>query len=274
VGLALLLTVGIVVAPSLEGSRMGDRASDSTHGQPCCPVLELRQYTLHPGKRDVLIELFDREFVESQEAEGMQIVGQFRDLGDPNRFVWLRGFRDMPTRAKALTAFYGGPVWKAHRQAANETMIDCDNVLLLRPAREGSGFSLGSAERPSRGAVAPAGGLVIATIYDLEAGAEGDFVDFFEGRLEPALSDAGASIVGYFVTEPSANTYPALPVREGENVFVWFSRFRDQAAYERYIAALAGSPRWGGDVTKDLARRLKGHPETLKLSPTGRSKLR
>lgn len=48
-----------------------------------CGVIELRQYTLHPGKRDALIALFDREFVETQEAEGMLIIGQFRDLDDP-----------------------------------------------------------------------------------------------------------------------------------------------------------------------------------------------
>ena len=40
-----------------------------------CPIVELRQYTLHPGQRDVLIELFDRELVESQEAVGMAILG-------------------------------------------------------------------------------------------------------------------------------------------------------------------------------------------------------
>src|SRR5881398_4261577 len=93
-------------------------------GQTCCPIIELRQYTLHPGKRDVLIDLFDREFVESQEEMGMKIIGQFRDLDNPNRFVWLRGFRDMPSRAQALKNFYGGPVWKAHREAANATMIE------------------------------------------------------------------------------------------------------------------------------------------------------
>src|SRR6266478_8831760 len=58
----------------------------------CCSIVELRQYTLHPGQRDVLIDLFDREFVESQEALGMKIIGQFRNLDNPNRFVWLRGF--------------------------------------------------------------------------------------------------------------------------------------------------------------------------------------
>ena len=45
----------------------------------CCPVLELRRYTVHPGTRDTLVRLFDREFVETQEAVGMRIVGQFRD---------------------------------------------------------------------------------------------------------------------------------------------------------------------------------------------------
>src|SRR5438105_9828515 len=90
----------------------------------CCPVVELRQYTLHPGKRDILIDLFDREFIEPQEALGITVVGQFRDVDDPDRFVWLRGFRDMVSRAKALQEFYSGPVWKTHRESANATMID------------------------------------------------------------------------------------------------------------------------------------------------------
>ena len=40
----------------------------------------------------------------------------------------------MASRAQALQDFYGGPVWKAHRETANTTMVDSDNVLLLRPA--------------------------------------------------------------------------------------------------------------------------------------------
>jgi hypothetical protein len=66
-------------------------ATKSVEAQ-CCPVVELRQYTLKPGQRDVLINLFEREFIESQEALAMTIVGQFRDPRRPDRFVWLRGF--------------------------------------------------------------------------------------------------------------------------------------------------------------------------------------
>jgi NIPSNAP len=97
-------------------------------------VIELRQYTLRPGARDVLFELFDRALAEGQEAVGIRMIGWFRDLDDPNNFVWLRAFSDMAARAQALEAFYGGPVWAEHRNDANATMIDSDNVLLLRPA--------------------------------------------------------------------------------------------------------------------------------------------
>src|ERR1700716_545124 len=85
----------------------------------CCPIVELRQYTLRPGKRDVLIDLFDREFVETQETVGMKIIGQFRDHDNPDRFVWVRGLPDMRSRAQALQDFCDRPVWKAHRESAN-----------------------------------------------------------------------------------------------------------------------------------------------------------
>lgn len=203
----------------------------------------------------------------------MKVIGQFRDMGNPNRFVWLRGFRDMPARGEALKSFYGGPVWKAHREAANATMVDSDNVLLLRPGRPNSGFLLDGSERPAPGATEIPKGVVVATIYYLNEPAGADFVDFFERALKPALTDMASSILGYFVTEKSANNFPALPVREGEHVFVWFSRFANPAAYEDYAAALARSPRWRSKVSEELARRLKGPPEMLKLSPTARSQL-
>jgi quinol monooxygenase YgiN len=246
---------------------------DAQQPQTCCPIVELRQYTLHPGKRDVLIDLFDREFVESQEELGMKIIGQFRDLDNPNRFVWLRGFRDMPSRAQALKDFYGGPVWKAHREAANATMIDSNNVLLLCPAKPTSAFSFGNKERPQAGANDARSELIVATIYYFDAPVDAAFVEFFEKTGKPAVIGSGAMVLAYFVTEHSKNTFTALPVREGENVFVWFARFNDPAACERHIAALTQSPRWRDEISKELACRLKRKAEILKLSTTTRSLL-
>ena len=266
------LSVSISLALGLLSLGFGS-AHATGEDSTCCPILELRQYTLRPGQRDVLIELFDREFIETQEAEGMRILGQFRDLDNPDRFVWLRGFQDMPGRARSLGAFYGGPAWKAHSKAANVTMVDVSNVLLLRPARPVSGFSLEQLRRPAPGSTDVPKRLLIATIYSLAESPSDEFLDFFEREVTPLLTDAGASILGRFVTESSPNTFPALPVREGEQVFVVFSAFQDGTAYEQYLAKLGRSQRWNGGVEKALASRLKQPPETLRLSPTARSLL-
>ena len=134
----------------------------------CCPLIELRQYTLQPGQRDVLIDLFDREFVETQEATGMCLVGQFRDVERPDRFVWIRGFPDMPARATSLQAFYGGPVWAAHREAANATMIDSDDVLLLRPATAKSAFARNDSARAPVDASERPASRIVATIFHFD----------------------------------------------------------------------------------------------------------
>ncbi len=242
--------------------------------ETCCPVVELRRYTLRAGARDTLIDLFDREFIETQEAVGMKPIGQFRDVDDPDHFVWLRGFRDMETRARGLAEFYGGPVWKQHREVANATMIDSDNVLLLRPARPSSDFGLEQSTRPPPGSSAEAKGLVVATVYYLGEHAEDGYLDFFESELIPALSEMQVSVLAYFVTEQSENDFPALPVREGMNVLAWFASFPTRAAYDDHLAALGRSRRWRDELLPAVQRRIEGDPEVLRLSPTPRSLLR
>jgi hypothetical protein len=232
---------------------------------PCCKVVELRQYTLHPGRRDTLIDL-----VEEQEATGIRIVAQFRDLDRPDVFTWIRGFPDMESRAASLGAFYGGPVWAAHREAANSTMIDSDNVRLLRPVSPGSGFVLG--DRAPAGATAIPPGLVVATVYTLAPPLADGFPDFFARIVAPRLVASGARPVAVFETEPSPNTFPRLPVREGERVFVWFARFADAAEYERHAETLERDRRWTAEVLPALRRRLASPAEVLRLAPTARSR--
>jgi hypothetical protein len=72
----LLRTFKFLMATvSFAAQGFGMENQDAQPTQTCCPMVELRQYTLHPGKRDVLIDQYDREFVESQEALGMKIIG-------------------------------------------------------------------------------------------------------------------------------------------------------------------------------------------------------
>jgi hypothetical protein len=103
-------------------------------------LVEFRNYRIRAGATDPFIEHFERHLLESQEALGMEIIGQFRLLDDPDRFAWIRRFRSPLSRAEALENFYGGPVWKEFGPRANELMVEYTDVHLLVPDRSAPAF--------------------------------------------------------------------------------------------------------------------------------------
>ena len=242
-----------------------------------CAVIELRDYTLHPGRRDELIALFEREFIEAQEAEGMRVIAQFRDLDRPDHFVWLRGFADMTARRHALEGFYGNAVWAAHRTAANATMIDSDNVRLLRPAKPSWALATPAAPRAHHdaddaGPTSPT--LFVLTLCALQVAPYHAFRRWFEREALPLLREAGAMPIAVFETEPALNDYPRLPVRTDEQVFAWLARVPSAAAWAQAEQRLAASPAWRDQVLPRLQSPTTRPPITLRLQPTTRSLLR
>ena len=234
-------------------------------------VVELRRYALRPGARDTLIGLFDREFVEPQEALGMRLLGQFRDLDDPDSFVWLRGFTDMESRRQALEDFYSGPTWKRHAAAANATMVDVDNVLLLRPF--GERMDLEGARRVDPGSIAPGIGLLAATICHLAPDAGVAFADHFREDVRPRLEAAGLPPLATYTSERSPNTFPALPVRADADVFVILTMHASEAAHAACAAELSAALNGAGGAVDRSRRWLARPPEELRLTPTARSLL-
>jgi hypothetical protein len=257
---------------SVEAIRGDTRGHDTPPVQASAwPVVELRRYTLHPGRRDELVALFEREFLESQDALGMRVLLHAREPAAPDRFVWLRGFRDLASRAPALQAFYGGPVWQTHRDAANATMIDSDDVYLLREAAPGSGFAVPS-QRPSAGTPA-ADSIVDVSIHHFAAPPDAALLGFFADEVAPVARDCGARILASYVTDPGPNGFPRLPVHEGRHVFVWVAAYDDAVALARARAAFERSARWR-EITVELARRTCAPGERHRLVPAGRSLVR
>ncbi len=224
------------------------------------PIVELRQYTLRGGRRDELIALFEREFVETQDAVGAHVLATFRDRDDPDRFVWMRGFPSMEARAEALKAFYGGPVWKAHRNTANATILDSDNVLLLHPARPGSGFQ------------GRAPGEVLAFIHYLDDALMAPFTAFFDAHIRAQAQAAGARVLAAFASETSPNTFPQLPVREKDRVFIWFAQ-TPAGGEGRFFEAWRRRSGWRDTAGDPLLPAFFRKPEILRLAPTARSPL-
>jgi hypothetical protein len=143
----------------------------------------------------------------------MRVLGTFRDVDDPDQFVWLRAFPDLATRLAGLSGFYGGPIWRRHRDAANATMVDSDDVLLLEHVTG----ELPTTERPAVGGerVGPSRVLAVVRIHRSDV----------EPDLGPVPRLLGAPVAVLRTSGP-ANNFPALPVRSDRAV-VWLARFAD-----------------------------------------------
>jgi hypothetical protein len=227
---------------------------------PADTIYEFRDYTLQPGQRDVLIDLFEREFIEPQEALGAHVRATFRDLDNPDRFVWIRSFADAQSRYAALDGFYTGSVWQTRRSAANATIIDSDNVLQLRPA---SG-ALPAAPGPPIGATAFPCAMMLATIYYPKN--ETAFHARFAAEIELRLRELQGAPFATFATEHAPNAYPRLPVRD-DTVLLTLTRFASANVYGEKRDAIAA-------VERSLASLLARPTEFRRLQPTARSALR
>jgi len=230
-------------------------------------IIELRQYTLRGGKRDTLISMFEENFQQPLNDDGAHVIGTFCDLDDPDRFVWMRGFRDMASRPQALSAFYDGPVWKGKRNAANATMLDSDNVLLLKPVSLTDGLKA----PPTKAAK---GAIVGAIIYYLGTVDAQAFAAFFDRSMRPRIEELGAKPIARFVTEEAPNNYPRLPIREHDRVFAWFARWPNADAEREFASRFAALSGWRDEAPEAILPALMCKPERLRLAPTARSELR
>lgn len=236
---------GLVLAPALAAPA------------PELSVFELRQYTLKGGTREAFTRLFERQFVISQNEIGSHVRAVFRDLDDPDRFVWMRGFAGMEARKAALEGFYYGPLWKAHRDEANAMIVDSDNVMLLKPLTGAVGpRTLGGA------------GLVRIAIHRLNGTDAAGFAAFFENRLRPRIETAGGSVAASLTTEMAANNFPRLPVRENDPVFLWIAQFPDEASERALTQKLAALSGWRDGIDEALLPALMQKPEVLRLVPS------
>lgn len=226
--------------------------------EPPPTLFELRRYRTVPARRDDLIAMFERDFLDAYQAGGTRVLGTFRDLDHADRWVWMRAFPDAPSRGAALAAFYGSAAWKAGSAAANATIEDAGDARLLRLVRPAS-----FPPAPPAPGEADAASLVVATVMPLVPGSESRFEREFVERTVTALARAGAAPFAIFATDRRENAFPRQPIRD-DAVLVAFTRFASVGAHERFAA------RDAAPLPSPLAAPL----ETLRLAPTARSAFR
>jgi len=230
-------------------------------------VIEFRRYATSPGRRGDFVRYFDAYFPEAFEQLGAMVFGQFAERDDPNRFTWLRGFKDIQARPVVNAAFYYGPLWREHRTKVNAILPDSDNVMLMRPLHPGRGVTVLPAIDP---VLEPDGarGVVVAQVFPVEK----DGVEAFAARTEHAFAaydGQGVRTAGVLVSLDLPNNFPQLPIREDGPWLVWLGVCRDDAALQALSRQMDTVER---ELTDGGA--LRGPVERIVMDPTPRSRLR
>ena len=173
-------------------------------------IIDLRNYTLTPNTRDKFIDRCETLIFPEQKRLGATILGTFRDATNPNGIVWLRAMPDMAERKRILTAFYkNGEVWKANRREVNSWIVDCNNVLLVKPISD---------------MMTTTTDISIVAMYTCLRQEPFNVADELDD-VSGAISDVGGHLLVKFETDPSENNYPLHPIRTGEFGFVLFATF-------------------------------------------------
>jgi hypothetical protein len=230
-------------------------------------VFEFRRYTIKPGQRDNFARYFDTLFPEAFQQLGALAIGQFLERDHPDGFTWIRGFKTIEDRAIVNSAFYFGPVWKEHKTTLNGILDDSDNVLLLTPLDD-----RGVAVLPAVDAVRDATGergRVLAQIYRVSAGRSAEFAARAAASFAKYRA-AGAREAAVLITLDVPNNFPALPIRTDGPYLMWLGVIPNDAALESKIETLMNQS--GRELV--ATGLLQSDPETVVMTPTGRSRLR
>jgi hypothetical protein len=244
-------------------SAAADGSADSSGSSDLIRSLELRNYVLRSGKRDVFIPYFENNFIGSQQDLGAHILGQYRVKGEDDHFFWLRGFGGMTTRSRYLPAFYYGPYWKAHRDTANAMLANNDNVNLLMPLVlrgdslvSGPGVPVNSFRRNT--------GIAVVDFFVSNTKLD-QLKKVFSGDYLSLLRRLGLTDYSLWVCEQGLNDFPRLPVFQDKNLLVMISYYPNEEAFEAKRSEIARSltPKLKDDLDDAITIR-----HTLILYPT------
>ena len=95
-------------------------------------LIELREYTVRPGKRDAWVTLFEGELIPYHVANGVTVLGSWIVEDEENTFVWMRGYEDEADRAKKAAAMTESDYWKNDLVPRIEELVERDKHRVKR----------------------------------------------------------------------------------------------------------------------------------------------
>src|SRR6266513_1631083 len=98
-------------------------------------IVEMRTYTLHPGKVGPYLALYEAEGLETQTRILGKLVGYYStEIGDVNQVVHLWAYESFDERLKRRAALFADPTWLAYIPKIVGMLVSQDSKI-LNPAR-------------------------------------------------------------------------------------------------------------------------------------------
>ncbi len=226
----ILLLFMFTVIPTTTFSQANEQAQNLNANQNI-KVLELRNYLVRHGRRDDFINLFEDNFVGSQNILGGYILGQFRVKGADDNFFWIRGFRDMPARYKFLNDFYyGSPSWKQHKAEANSMLLNNDNVHLLKPLNL-KGDSNDAESSFNANWFGQEKGIAVVDFYTSNTKRD-KLIEFVKKKYAAILNASKIENASFWTSETTPNDFTGLPVFQDKNLLVQITFYKNESEYQ------------------------------------------
>ena len=98
-------------------------------------IVEMRTYTLHPGKVGPYLALYEAEGLETQTRILGKLVGYYStEVGDVNQVVHLWAYESFDERLKRRAALFADPKWLAYIPKIVGMLVSQESKI-LNPAR-------------------------------------------------------------------------------------------------------------------------------------------
>jgi len=97
-------------------------------------IVEMRTYRTKPGRRSEFLEIFRSRSIPAHTEIGMNILGPFPSVEDPDVFFFMRGFPDLPSREPMKAKFYEGELWKGELENVLMPMLEKWEVVVVEDA--------------------------------------------------------------------------------------------------------------------------------------------
>ena len=95
-------------------------------------LIELREYTVLPGKRDEWVKMMEEEIIPFQVQNGIAVLGSFVVEDQPDKYVWIRRFASEEERVKKYEAVYESDHWKTNLLPKVVTLVDREKHRITR----------------------------------------------------------------------------------------------------------------------------------------------